>query len=291
VVEDALFGPVILFGQGGTAVEVLSDSTLELPPLNLALARAQMARTRVYRLMQGYRNQPPTDIDAVADVLIRLSQLIADQASVVELDINPLIADRQGALGLDARLRVRAAARRAGQRLAIRPYPRELESEAELADGTRLHLRPVRPEDEPRIQDLVARSSLEDLRLRFFTPMRGLTHEMAARLSQIDYDREMALIAEPQDRGEIWGVARFAADPDNVRAEYAVAVRTDLKGRGLGYLLMTRLIEIARLRGLSELFGDVLRENEPMLKMARELGFALSPHPEEAGVGRVVKVL
>jgi acetyltransferase len=291
VVEDALFGPVILFGQGGTAVEVLNDSTLELPPLNLALARAQIARTRVYRLMQGYRNQPPTDIDAVADVLVRLSQLVADQAPLAELDINPLLADHKGAIGLDARLRVRAATQPGSERMAIRPYPKELESDATLADGTRLHLRPVRPEDEPRIQDMVARCSPEDLRLRFFTPMRGLSHEMAARLSQIDYDREMALIAEPPERGEIRGVARFAADPDNIRAEFAVAVRTDLKGRGLGYLLMTRLIEVARVRGLSEIFGHVLRENEPMLRMARKLGFAATPHPHEAEVVRVTKRL
>src|SRR5262249_1240744 len=127
VMDDALFGPVILFGQGGTAVEVLDDSSLELPPLNMTLARAQMARTRVWRPMRGFRNQPPVDIDAVADVLIRLAQLAADHPSVAELDINPLLADRNGVLGLDARLRVQPAK---SDRFAIRPYPRELESDA-----------------------------------------------------------------------------------------------------------------------------------------------------------------
>jgi acetyltransferase len=146
--------------------------------------------------MQGYRNQPPADIDAVADVLVRLSQLVANQATLAELDINPLLANPEGAIGLDARLRVRATTQPGSERLAIRPYPKEFESGATLADGTRLHFRPVHPEDEPRIQDMVARCSPEDLRLRFFTPMRGLSHEMAARLSQIDYDREMGLVAE-----------------------------------------------------------------------------------------------
>ncbi|HXP78071.1 MAG TPA: bifunctional acetate--CoA ligase family protein/GNAT family N-acetyltransferase [Stellaceae bacterium] len=289
VVDDPLFGPVILFGQGGTAVEVLKDSTLELPPLNMALARAQIARTRVYRLMQGYRNQPPANIDAVADILIRLAQLVADHATIAELDINPLLADDHGVLALDARLRVRATEKT--DRFAIRPYPKELEGEAVLQDGTSVHLRPVRPEDEPGIVDLVAHQSPEDLRMRFFTSMRGISHELAARLTQIDYDREVALVAEPPERGVLWGVGRFAADPDNIRGEYAVAVRTDIKGRGLGYLLMTRLLEIAKARGLSEIFGEVLRENGPMLKMARELGFTVAPHPDEADVMRVTKRL
>ena len=289
MVDDPLFGPVILFGQGGTAVEVLDDGTLELPPLNTALARAQIARTRVYRLMQGFRNQPPVDIDAVADVLIRLALLVAEHSSIAELDINPLLADRQGVLGLDARLRVNGAAK--ADRLAIRPYPKELESEAVLRDGTSIHLRPVRPEDEPGIIDFGAHESPEDLRMRFFTAIKGITHALAARLTQIDYDREVALVAEPPQRGVIWGVARFAADPDNIRAEYAVAVRTDMKGRGLGYLLMTRLLEVAKARGLSEIFGEVLRENKPMLKLARELGFSVARHPEEADMVRVTKRL
>ena len=288
VVDDPLFGPVILFGQGGTAVEVLNDSTLELPPLNMTLARAQIARTRIHRLMQGYRNQPPVKIDAVADILIRLAQLVADHPAVAELDINPILADEHGVLGLDARLRARVSR---PDRFAIRPYPKELEGYAALRDGTRVHLRPIRPEDEPGIVDLAAHQSAEDLRMRFFTAMHGISHELAARLTQIDYDREVALVAEPSEPGAIWGVARFAADPDNIRAEYAITVRTDLKGHGLGYLLMTRLIEVAKARGLSEIFGEVLRENGPMLKMADELGFIVSPHPDEPDVVRVTKRL
>lgn len=291
VVEDALFGPVVMFGHGGTAVEVLNDTTLELPPLNLALARAQMARTRVFRLMQGYRNQKPVDLAGVAQVLVHLSQLAADQAEITELDINPLLADTAGVIALDARIRVRPATQRGARRLAIRPYPKELESDGRLPDGTPLHLRPVRPEDEPALIALVERMAPVDLRMRFFTPMKSLTHELAAKLTQIDYDREVALVAEPPGGGEIWGVARFSADPDGVRAEYAIVVRSDLKGHGLGYLLMVRLTAVAKARGLQELFGNVLRQNEPMLAMASELGFETTNHPEEPDVVLVTKRL
>jgi acetyltransferase len=291
VVDDTLFGPVVAFGQGGTAVEVLADSTLELPPLNLVLARAQMARTRVFRLMQGYRGQPPVDLDAVAQVLIGLSQLVVDRPEISELDINPLLADAAGVVALDGRIRVRAATQPGEQRLAIRPYPKELEGRASLRDGTALHLRPVRPEDEPALIANVQRMSPEDLRLRFFTPMKGMSHELASRLSQIDYDREVAIVALPPDEREIWGVARYHTDPDNIRAEYAVAVRSDLKGRGLGWLLMTRLIEVASARGLKELIGTVLRENDPMLSMCRKLGFAVSDLPQEPEAVRVTKPL
>jgi acetyltransferase len=227
----------------------------------------------------------------VAQVLVHLSQLVADQAEITELDINPLLADAAGVIALDARIRARPAAQPGARRLAIRPYPKELESEGRLQDGTPLHLRPVRPEDEPALIALVERMAPADLRMRFFTPMKSLTHELAAKLTQIDYDREVALVAEPPGGGEILGVARFSADPDGVRAEYAIVVRSDLKGHGLGYLLMVRLMAVAKARGLQELFGNVLRQNEPMLAMASELGFETTNHPEEPDVVLVTKRL
>ncbi len=290
VTDDILFGPVILFGQGGIAVEIIDDTTIEFPPLNLNLARAQIARTRVSRLMKGYRNQPPVDGDAVADVLIRLSQLVADQSAIGELDINPLLADAKGVIALDGRVRVRRAPDGVS-RLAIRPYPAELISEETLADGTKIRLRPIRPEDEPAIVALAERMTQHDLRMRFFVPMKQLTHEFAAKLTQIDYDRELALVAEPPSQGEIWGVARFFADPDNIRAEYAIVVRSDLQGHGLGFRLLTRLVELARTRGLKEIIGDVLSENDAMLQMCREFGFSLAAHPKEPGVIRASKPL
>jgi acetyltransferase len=276
---------------GGIAVEVLDDTAVEFPPLNPNLAQAQIVRTRVSRLMKGYRNQPPVDIAGVADVLIRLSQLVADQADIVELDINPLLADAKGVIGLDGRVRVRPAPRPGVARLAIRPYPTELESEGSLPDGTVFHVRPIRPEDEPAIVALTQRMTPEDRRLRFFAPLNEIPHAFAAKLTQIDYDRELALIAAPRDASAIWGVARFFADPDNVRAEFALAVRSDLHGRGIGYLLMQRLIDAAAARGVVELFGDVLNENDAMLKMTRELGFALAPHAQEPGVVQATKRL
>jgi acetyltransferase len=291
LIDDPTFGPVVMFGQGGTAVELLHDTTLELPPLNAALARAQMARTGVWRLLQGYRGQPPAAIDAIADTLIRVAQLAADHPEIRELDINPLLADQKGVLALDARIGVAPAHIPGAARLAISPYPKEFESTATLRDGTVIRLRPVRPEDEPLLQDLARHMNADDLRLRFFTPVTTLSHQLLARLSQIDYDRAMALIARPAVEGTALGIVRFAADPDNRRGEFAVSVRSDWKGRGLGYLLMTRIIEVARQRDLGEIFGEVLRENGAMLRVARALGFSVTTHPQEAHLLRLTKPL
>jgi acetyltransferase len=288
--DDVIFGPVVMVGAGGTAVELLHDTTLELPPLNAALARAALARTRIWSLLQGYRGRAAADIDGVIAAMIRVGQLAADHPEIRELDINPLLADAKGVCALDARIRVAPAVKPGATRLSISPYPKELESEEPLKDGTRLLLRPVRPEDEPVLQDLARHMNPDDLRLRFFTPMKTLSHTLAARLSQIDYDREMALLARLAD-GTALGIARFSADPNNQRCEFAVALRSDWKGRGLGYLLMTRLINVAKARGIAEMVGDVLHENEPMLKLAKTLGFALTRHPDDAELIRVVKAL
>ena len=287
--DDAVFGPVVVFGQGGIAVEIVRDSAIALPPLNVLLARAQMERTRVWQLLQSYRGKPAADVDAIAEVLIRLGQLAADHPEIRELDINPLLADANGVVAVDARIRVAPAAMPGAARLAIAPYPKHLESTAAARDGTPITLRPVRPDDEPLLQDLFAHMSRGDQRLRFFAPMRELSHSLAARLSQIDYDREMALLA--QHDGTTIGIARYFADPDRLRAEYAVAVRSDWKRRGVGYLLMTRIIEVAREAGIGELFGEVLHENKPMLDMCRALGFSLAANPSDATLTTVRKPL
>jgi acetyltransferase len=287
--EDPVFGPAIVFGQGGTAVEVVCDTAIGLPPLNELLARDQMARTRVWRLLQGYRGKPAAAIATIAEVLIRVGQIAADLPEISELDINPLLADADGVIALDARMRVAPAEPPGAARLAIAPYPAELVSLETLRDGTTVQLRPIRPEDEPLVHDLVGHMSAEDLRLRFFTPIRSLSHRFAARLTQIDYDREMALVAV--HGGTVLGIARYSADPDRERAEYAVAVRTDWHGRGVGFVLMKRLIEVAQQWGIGELVGDVLRDNGPMLAMCRELDFAVRPDPADASVMRVRKRL
>ncbi|MBV8508076.1 MAG: bifunctional acetate--CoA ligase family protein/GNAT family N-acetyltransferase [Alphaproteobacteria bacterium] len=277
LVDDPVFGPLVAFGQGGTAVEIVRDSSLEFPPLNPLLTRRLMARTRVWQLLLGYRGKPPADLDAIVEVLSRVSQLATDHPEIRELDINPLLADAAGAIALDARVRIASPRDPGTARLAIAPYPQDLASTEVLRDGTALRVRPLRAEDEPLLHDLAANMRAEDLRLRFFTPVRGLTHTVAARLSQLDYDREMALLAERE--GTALGVAHFFADPDRLRAEYAIAVRSDWKGRGIGFLLMNRLIVIAGQWGIGELVGEVLRENQPMLQMCRELGFAIAPDP------------
>ncbi|HEY9347280.1 MAG TPA: GNAT family N-acetyltransferase, partial [Inquilinus sp.] len=286
--QDRLFGPTILFGHGGTAVEVLRDSAVALPPLNTVLARDLMARTRVWRLLEGYRARPKADLDAVAFTLVKLSQLAADLSEVVELDINPLLADEDGVVALDARIRVQPPLPPGTPRFAIRPYPQHLVQHPALRDGSDFTLRPVRPEDEPAMREMLQRSSAEDIRLRFFGPMR-LDNEFAARLTQIDYDREMALLAEAEEGGRpvLLGAVRIIADPDNVAAEYGIMVRSDLKGQGLGYRLMTEIIAYARSRGLERISAEILRENATMLRMAEELGFKCEAVPDEPGLMRV----
>jgi acetyltransferase len=285
--EDPQFGPVILFGQGGTAVEVLQDRALGLPPLNLALARLQIVETRVHRVLQGYRDRPPADLDAIANVMVQVSQLVSDFPEISELDINPLLADSDGVIALDVRIRVSPPRLPGNTRLAIRPYPTELEQLVTLEDGRRLLLRPIRPEDEPRLQRAFKSLSPETVRLRFFATVKELPHSLAARLSQIDYEREMALIlCEPKPAGEadIFGVVRISADPNNEQAEYAITVRDDFAGHGLGTFLMNRIIDYAAGRGIRKIYGHVLAENATMLDICRRLGFTIARTPEETNV-------
>lgn len=273
---DPIFGPAIMFGQGGVGVEVIGDRAVALPPLNMHLALDLIDRTKVSRLMSGYRDFPPVDRNALAALLIRVAQMIADHAELAELDINPLYADDQGLLALDARMVIRPSAALGHDRLAIRPYPSGLEERVTLRGGETVLLRPVRPEDEPAHEEFVASVSAEDFRLRFFSPMRQLPHTEMARFTQIDYEREMAFIAtRPGEDGhtETLGVVRAITDPDNLRAEFAVLVRTDMKGQGLGELLMRKIIDYCRQRGTKEIVGDILRENQPMRALAAELGF------------------
>ncbi len=287
VTEDVQFGPVILFGQGGTAAEIVQDTTLALPPLNMHLAREAIGRTRVSRVLSGYRGKPPVAMDEIALTLIKVSQLVVDFAEIVELDINPLLADEFGVMALDARIRVRPSDRPASRRLAIRPYPKELEEIVTARDGRQYLLRPVRPEDEPAFQVMFGKLSQEDVRMRFFAPKGALSHTAAARMTQIDYDREMALVLTEPDAvldGEIFGTVNITADPNGERAEYAVLIQSDLGGSGIGRLLMDKIIEYARNRGIHEIHGDVLRENKRMLAVCEKLGFSKHTKREEPGV-------
>jgi acetyltransferase len=286
IADDPTFGPVIVFGRGGTAVEVIGDKALALPPLDLALARNLIARTRVSRVLAAYRDVPAADVDAVALLLVKLAQLAADLPEVRELDLNPVLADEHGLIAVDARVAVAPAeaARRgpAGHpRFAIRPYPTQWERHTALRDGTQILVRPVRPEDEPLYGPFFAAVTPQDLRLRFFAPVKEFGHAFIARFTQIDYARAMAFIAVDEASGEMLGVVRLHADANYERGEYAVLVRSDRKGRGLGYLLMQMIIEYARTEGLGTIEGQVLSENTAMLAMCKELGFEIMPDPND----------
>ena len=241
------------------------------------------------RILKQYRSTPPAACDDVAMTLVRLAQLAADIPEVKELDINPLIADEQGVLALDARIAV-ASARATGRRrtrLAIRPYPSRWEKTLKVGPDWQVAVRPIRPEDEPALVALLQSTAREDLRLRFFAPMKEFPHPFVARLTQIDYARAMAFVAL-DDAGNILGVVRMHSDSAYQQAEYAILVRSDLKGRGLGWAMMQLMIDYARSEGLQRLTGQVLASNLKMLEMCRALGFSVTTDPEERDVFDVV---
>jgi len=279
---DPIFGPVLLFGQGGTAVEVIADRAVALPPLNMSLARELIRRTRVYRLLKGYRDTPAADLDAICLSLIKVAQLMIDLPEIVELDINPLFA---GPLALDARIAVAPAECSGPERLAIRPYPQELEERFKLKDGREVLLRPIRPEDETAHYTFMDKLEPQDIYYRFFGVVGNhMSHRDMARLTQIDYDREMAFIATAKNahgEPETLGVVRTLTDPDNTVAEYAIIARSDLKGQGLGRKLMQKMIDYCKARGTREIIGQILPDNRPMISLARSLGFSAKYDSEE----------
>ena len=236
------------------------------------LAEDALSRTRVDRLLRGYRDRAPAARGAVAEAMVRLSQLIADVGEIAELDINPLLADAEGVLALDARIVVRKpeAGQERAARFAIRPYPVDLETEVRHNEE-KLRIRPIRPQDEALLDGFVRRLSREDVRMRFFGPLRELSHEMAARLTQIDYDREMAFLLLDGDM--LLGVGRLAADPGFEQAEFALVVASDRQGRGYGTLLLAHVLHYAKSRGIKRVMGHVLRENDKMLALVKRLGF------------------
>jgi acetyltransferase len=252
--------------------------------MNMKLAGELISRTRISRLLAGYRDRPPADLDAIKLTLIQVSQLVVDLPAVAELDINPLFADRNGVLALDARIRVQPSDQSGPERLAIRPYPKELEESFRMHDGRKVMLRPIRPEDEPAHHDFISRLSPEDIRFRFFGLLREIPHSQMARFTQIDYDREMAFIATADgDRGrsETLGVVRTITDPNNQRSEFAIVVRSDLQRQGLGKHLMQKMIAYVRARGTGELFMHTLRDNTAMQRLARSFGFENRPSDDD----------
>ncbi len=293
--DDPTFGTVVVFGRGGTAVEIINDKALALPPLDLQLARSLIERTRVSRLLRGYRDVPAVKQDAVAMVLVKITQMAADLPEIRELDINPLLADENGVLAVDARIAVGKVARKFGgsgpANFAVRPYPSQWQRHLEVKDGWRVAVRPIRPEDEPQLHEFLKHVTSQDLRLRFFAPMKEFSHEFIARLTQLDYARAMAFVAFDEVTNELVGVVRIHSDSIYENGEYAILLRSDLKGRGLGWALMQLIIEYARSEGLKMISGDVLQENTIMLEMCRNLGFEIKTDPADPGICDVKLVL
>jgi acetyltransferase len=286
--DDPTFGTVVVFGRGGTAVEIINDKALALPPLDLQLARSLIERTRVSRLLRGYRDVPAVKPDAVAMVLVKIAQMAADIPEIRELDINPLLADENGVLTVDARVAVGKVERKFGgsgpANFAVRPYPSQWQRHIEVKDGWRVAVRPIRPEDESELHEFLKHVTGQDLRLRFFAPMKEFSHEFIARLTQLDYARAMAFVAFDEVTNELVGVVRIHSDSIYENGEYAILLRSDLKGRGLGWTLMQLIIEYARSEGLKMISGDVLQENTIMLEMCRSLGFEIKTDPVDPGI-------
>jgi len=274
VATDPIFGPVILFGEGGVSVEVLNDKAVALPPLNMKLANDLISRTRISKLLSGYRGIPATDLEAIELTLVKISQLIIDHPEIIELDINPLFADSKGVLALDARIKIKASDLTGSQRFVIRPYPKKLEEKMILDTGQELLLRPIRPEDEFAHHEFLNKTDPQDIYFRFFRAANNFSHHFLARFTQIDYDREMAFIAKTtDDKLETLGVIRAVCDADNNEAEIAIIVRTDMHGHGIGSNLMEKIINYCRARGTKRLTGQVLPENQAMLHLVRKFNF------------------
>lgn len=270
--EDPVFGPVLLFGHGGTAVEVVDDTAVALPPLNMKLAQDLISRTRISRLLTGYRDRPPVAMDRLCQTLIQLSRLVVEFPEIAEVDINPMLVDETGLVALDARIRVAPAKGKRTSRLAIRPYPEELLQTATLntgdGPGETVLIRPVRPEDEADIRTFLATLPATAVDHAAFGLADALAHLQIARLTQIDYDREMVFVAESNG---ILGLIRSVTDPDNEVANAALAVAPD--SSALAETLLGRMIDYCRMRGTASVVVRVSPENETLRDLVCATGF------------------
>lgn len=292
--KDKDFGPVILFGMGGTAAEMFRDFSIGLPPLNQTLARRLMEETIIYKMLQGYRRRPPADIKQLEQIIVSFSNLIVDFPEIDEIDINPLAVSEGKAYALDARIIIDRGALDhlpPYTHMVISPYPTRYVMPWRMTDGTEVLLRPIRPEDEPLEYEMLSTLSDETLRGRFFQVIKNIPHELLIRFCNIDYDREMAFVAELREaeKKRIIGIGRLIIDPDFRSSEFAIVIHDEFQGKGLGYKLVDMLIGIAQEKGLKEVTGSVLTENSRMLQICAELGFKIT-HSRD-GVSRCVLAL
>ncbi|MEW8067461.1 MAG: bifunctional acetate--CoA ligase family protein/GNAT family N-acetyltransferase [Candidatus Thiodiazotropha endolucinida] len=292
IVRDPVFGPVISFGSGGTTVEVMGDSAIALPPLNRSLASDLIDRTKAAKLLSQFRHMPPANREALIDVLLRVSTMACELPWIHEMDINPLIVDDQGAVAVDARIRVDFPRPSTDpyHHLAIHPYPVNLVNSTQLPNGTNIVIRPIRPEDADLEQTFTRQLSDEAKYFRFMSSIQELTPEMLTRFTQIDYHNEMALIAVTEDGNhEIeLGVARYVINPDKKSCEFALVVSDQWQRQGIGHKLMHQLMEVARDRGLEKMEGEVLSNNFKMLDLMKSLYFHISTSPDDNSIKQVV---
>jgi Acyl-CoA synthetase (NDP forming) len=295
VARDPVFGPVLTFGAGGTMVELIRDRAVALPPLNEFIARDLINRTRVARILRAYQNLPAVNEEALLQVLLRTSDMVCKLPYIRELDINPLVVDEEGVLAVDARFVVDFPPSGADPyaHMAVYPYPTHLVQEIRLSDGTDLTIRPIRPEDAEMEKEFVHNLSMEAKYFRFMETLNELTPSMLVRFTQIDYDREMALIATRvvDGREQQLGVARYTTLPDGESCEFAIVVGDQLQGKGLGTRLMKALIETAASRGLKTMRGEVLSNNTKMLALMKKLGFSIHTSPDDYNIKVVERPL
>ena len=280
--RDPNFGPVILFGMGGIYTEILKDRALGLPPMNRLLARRLMQETKAYSLLKGYRNRPAADMERLEEMIIRLSELLIDFPEIAELDMNPILIKDGNPVAVDARILISPLAVTSSLHLVISPYPEEDESHMVNVDGRRIFIRPVKPEDAPLFTALFKTLSPTTIYYRFFGALKELNPEMLARFTQIDYDREIALVAIDEDSESdcMLGVARIIGDPDGKTGEFAVLVGDAWQGKGIGSNLLEKCLSIAEKQGFESVHGIVLHENRNMLALGKKLGFEIKRDPD-----------
>jgi acetyltransferase len=293
--SDPVLGPVIVFGAGGVDVEAFQDRAVTLPPLNRYLARDLIRRTRVATLLDAFRNRPPVDMNALECILLRLSEMVCELPWLAELDINPLLVDEQGGLALDARIVIAPRVPTADRygHMAIHPYPSHLVTHWQLPSGANVVIRPIRPEDADLTQEFVRNLSEETKYFRYMDAVRELSQSMLVRLTQIDYSREMALLAVTQveDKEVELGVARYAINPDGESCEFALVIDDQWQKQGIGHKLMDVLMDVARAKGLRFMEGEVLKANRRMLKLSESLGFRVEVHPEDDSIRKISREL
>jgi acetyltransferase len=268
---------------GGIITEVIRDKAIGLPPLNSTLARRLMEETKVYNLLRGFRNRPPVNLESLEEILVRLSHMVTDFPEITEIDINPLFVNESSILALDARVIIKSTNLRSPEHMVISPYPHRYETHWTLKDGTNVILRPIKPEDEGMMIELFKTFSDTTILFRFFHILKYMSHEQIARYTQIDYDREMAIVAveERPEKDRILGVGRLTYYPNLETSEFSVVVGDPWQRKGLGAKLLQVCIDVAKEKGVRLLWGDIMAENERMIRLCKKLGFNVTRHYRE----------